>query len=162
MGVAPAPEAGRLSSNPPGRHAGNLDNRELVVGSTLYIPVFARGALFEVGDGHAAQGDGEVDLTAIETSMTGTFRFEVIKGRPLSWPRAETATHWIAIGLHESLDEAMKIAIRETVDFLADEKHLARADAYALASIAVDFEVTQVVDGVKGIHAMIPKAIFTG
>ncbi len=162
MATGPARSLGRVSSVPPGAHGGNIDLKELTAGSTLYLPVHVPGALFMVGDGHAAQGDGEVDLTAIETSLTGTFRFELIKGRPLSWPRAETATHWIAIGLHESLDEAMKIAIRETVDFLADEKHLARADAYALASIAVDFEVTQVVDGVKGIHAMIPKAIFTG
>ena len=115
-----------------------------------------------VGDGHAAQGDGEVDLTAIETSMTGTFRLDVLKGRTLALPRAETPTHWITMGLHESLDEAMRIAIRETVGILGAERGLSREDAYALASIAVDFEVTQVVDGVKGIHAMIPKAIFTG
>jgi len=112
------------------------------------------------GDGHAAQGDGEVDLTAIETSLTGTFRLDLIKGKTLRWPRAETPTHWITLGLHENLEEAMKMAIRETIDFLAGEKGLSRDDAYALASIAVDFEVTQVVDGVKGIHGMIPKDIF--
>ncbi len=162
MATGPARSLGPISSVPPGAHGGNIDLKELTAGTTLYLPVHVPGALFMVGDGHAAQGDGEVDLTAIETSMTGTFRFELIKGRPLVWPRAETPTHWIAIGLHESLDEAMKIAIRETVDFLTDEKGLTREDAYALASIAVDFEVTQVVDGVKGIHAMIPKAIFTG
>jgi acetamidase/formamidase len=113
-----------------------------------------------VGDGHAAQGDGEVDLTAIETSLTGTFRLELIKNRPLAWPRAETPTHWITLGLHENLEEAMKMAIRECIKFLSEEKGLTRVDAYALASIAVDFEVTQVVDSVKGIHAMIPKGIF--
>ena len=161
MATGPARSLGRISSVPPGAHGGNIDLKQLTAGSTLYLPVHVPGALFMVGDGHAAQGDGEVDLTAIETSMTGAFRLEVIKGRPLVWPRAETPTHWIAIGLHEHLDEAMKIAIRETVNFLADEKGLAREDAYALASIAVDFGVTQVVDGVKGIHAMIPKAIFT-
>jgi acetamidase/formamidase len=161
MATGPARSLGRLSSVPPGAHGGNIDLKELVADSILYLPVHVPGALFMVGDGHAAQGDGEVDLTAIETSMTGTFRFELIKDHALAWPRAETPTHWIAMGLHESLDEAMKIAIRETIAFLSDEKGLTRADAYALASIAVDFEVTQVVDTVKGIHAMIPKAIFT-
>lgn len=162
MATGPARSLGRVSSVPPGSHGGNVDLNELTAGSILYLPVHVPGALFMVGDGHAAQGDGEVDLTAIETSMTGTFRFELIKGRNLAWPRAETPTHWIALGLHESLDEAMKIAIRETISFLSDEKGLTREDAYALASIAVDFEVTQVVDTVKGIHALIPKAIFTG
>ncbi len=162
MATGPAGSLGRISSIPPGAHGGNIDLKELTAGSTFYLPVHVPGALFMVGDGHAAQGNGEVDLTAIETSLTGVFRFELLKGRPLTWPRAETPTHWIAIGLHENLDEAMKIAIRETIDFLVCEKSLTREDAYALASIAVDFEVTQVVDGVKGIHAMIPKAIFTG
>src|SRR5262245_60542104 len=92
MGVAPPPEAGRLSSNPPGTHAGNLDNKSLVAGSTLYIPVHAPGALFEVGDGHAAQGDGEVDQTAIETSLRGRLQLTVRKGMKLAWPRAETPT----------------------------------------------------------------------
>jgi acetamidase/formamidase len=160
LATGPARSMGRISSVPPGPYGGNIDLNELTAGSTLYLPVHVPGALFMCGDGHAAQGDGEVDLTAIETSMTGTFRLEVIKGRTLGWPRAETPTHWICVGLHENLDEAMKIAIRETVKFLAEEKDLAREDAYALASIAVDFEVTQVVDQVKGIHAMIPKSIF--
>jgi acetamidase/formamidase len=162
MATGPARTLGRLTSVPPGAYGGNIDLNELTAGSILYLPVHVPGALFMVGDGHAAQGDGEVDLTAIETSLTGTFRLDLIKGKTLAWPRAETPTHWIAIGLHENLDEAMKIAIRETVKFLHDEKGLAREDAYALASIAIDFEVTQVVDGVKGIHAMIPKSIFVG
>jgi acetamidase/formamidase len=160
MAVGPARSLGRVSSVPPGVYGGNLDLKDLTVGSTLYLPVHVPGALFMTGDGHAAQGDGEVDLTAIETSLTGTFRFEVIKGTTLQWPRAETPTHWIAIGLDQDLNEAMRIAIRETIAFLVAEKGLSREDAYALASIAVDFEVTQVVDSVKGIHAMIPKAIF--
>jgi acetamidase/formamidase len=160
MATGPARHLGRLGSAPPGAYGGNIDLKDLVAGTTLYLPVHVPEALFMVGDGHAAQGDGEVDLTAIETSLTGTFRFELIKGNPLAWPRAETPTHWITLGLHENLEEAMKIAIRECLTFLVEEKGLARVDAYALASIAVDFEVTQVVDGVKGIHAMIPKAIF--
>jgi acetamidase/formamidase len=160
MATGPARSLGRVSSGPPGAFGGNIDLKELTAGSILYLPVHVPDALFMVGDGHAAQGDGEVDLTAIETSLTGTFRFELIKGKPLAWPRAETPTHWITLGLHENLEEAMKLAIRECIKFLAEEQGLTRVDAYALASIAVDFEVTQVVDGVKGIHAMIPKGIF--
>jgi acetamidase/formamidase len=152
---------GKQSSVPPGVYGGNIDLKDLTAGSTLYLPVHVPGALFMTGDGHAAQGDGEVDLTAIETSLTGTFRLDVIKGRTLAMPRAETPNHWIAIGLHEDLNEAMRIAIREAIQYLVDLKGLTREDAYALCSIAVDFEITQVVDSVKGIHALIPKAIFT-
>lgn len=160
MATGPARSLGKASTVPPGSFGGNIDLKELTVGSTLYLPVHVPEALFMVGDGHAAQGDGEVDLTAIETSLTGTFQFDLIKGRPISWPRAETPTHWIVLGLHEDLDEAMRMAVRETLNFLHDEKGLSRADAYSLASIAIDYEVTQFVDGVKGIHAMIPKNIF--
>ena len=111
MGVAPPPAAGRVSSNPPGTHAGNLDNKELVAGTTLYIPVHAKGALFEVGDGHAAQGDGEVDQTAIETSLRGRLQLTVRKGMTLAWPRAETATHYIAMGTDVDLTKATKVEI---------------------------------------------------
>lgn len=160
MATGPAKTLGKISSVPPGAYAGNIDLNELTAGTTFYIPVHVKGALFFAGDGHAAQGDGEVDLTAIETSLRGKFQFIVRKDMRLIWPRAETPTHWITIGLHEDLDEAMRMAIRETIDFLVKEKGLTREDAYALASVAIDFEVTQVVDGVKGIHAMIPKSIF--
>ena len=160
MGVAPPESLGRISSAPPGIHAGNLDNKELVVGTTLFIPVHVPGALFEVGDGHAAQGDGEVDITALETSLVGTLEFVVRKDLKLRWPRAETPTHFIAMGIDKDLDEAMKIAVRESVDLLVQDKKLSRDDAYMLSSAAVDFHVTQVVDGTKGIHAMIPKSIF--
>jgi acetamidase/formamidase len=160
MGVAPPEASGRVSSAPPGVHAGNLDNKELVAGTTLLIPVHVPGALFQVGDGHAAQGDGEVDITALETSLNGMLRFFVRKGARLNWPRAETPTHFIAMGLDKDLDEAMKIAVREAVDLIVAEKKLDRDDAYMLCSVAVDFHVTQVVDGTKGVHAMIPKSIF--
>jgi acetamidase/formamidase len=160
MGVAPPETSGRVNSAPPGIHAGNLDNKELVAGTTLFIPVHVPGALFQVGDGHAGQGDGEVDITALETSLTGTLRFFVRKGARLNWPRAETPTHFIAMGIDKDLDEAMKIAVREAVDLIVAEKKLDRDDAYMLCSVAVDFHVTQVVDGTKGVHAMIPKAIF--
>jgi acetamidase/formamidase len=160
MGVAPTPESGRVNSAPPGPHAGNLDNRELITGTTLFIPIHAAGALFEVGDGHAGQGNGEVDITALETSLWGKFQFVVRKDLHLKWPRAETPTHYIVMGLHPDLTEAMRTATREAIDFLMTNKGLSREDAYMLTSVAVDFEVTQVVDGTKGIHGMIPKSIF--
>ncbi|HYX30979.1 MAG TPA: DUF6438 domain-containing protein, partial [Pyrinomonadaceae bacterium] len=160
IGVAPPPAAGRLSSAPPGTHAGNLDNKELVAGTTLYIPVHAPGALLLIGDGHAGQGNGEVDITAMETSLIGTFQLIVRKDMHLKWPRAETPTHYIAMGINEDLREAAKLAVREAIDFLVTEKHMTRDDAYQLASVAADFDITQLVDGNKGVHAMIPKAIF--
>lgn len=160
MGVAPPEAMGRVSSAPPGIHAGNLDNKELVAGTTLFIPVHVRGALFETGDGHAGQGNGEVDITALETSLVGTFQFFVRKDMKLRWPRAETPTHFIAMGIDKDLNEATKIAVREAIDFLVTEKQLSRDDAYMLSSVAVDFDITQLVDGTKGVHAMIPKAIF--
>jgi acetamidase/formamidase len=160
MGVAPPSANGRISSAPPWIHAGNLDNKDLVAGTTLFIPVHAKGALFEVGDGHAGQGNGEVDLTALETALTGTFQFIVRKDMHLNWPRGETPTHYIVMGIHEDLTEAAKMAVREAIDFLVTEKHLTRDDAYMLSSTAVDFNITQLVDGNKGVHGMIPKAIF--
>jgi acetamidase/formamidase len=122
-----------------------------------------RGALFSAGDGHAAQGHGEVNLTAIETGLRGKLQFIVRKDMKLNWPRAETPTHWMVMGLNPSLEEALKIAVRETVDFITERfPHLTRDDAYMIASVAVDYHITQVVDGTKGVHGMIPKAIFTG
>jgi acetamidase/formamidase len=160
MGVAPPEANGRINSAPPWIHAGNMDNKELVAGATLYIPIHVKGALFEVGDGHAGQGDGEVDITAMETSLTGTFRFVVRKDMKLRWPRGETSTHFITMGFHEDLTEATKLCVRETLDFLINEKHLSRDDAYMLTSVGIDLRITQLVDGNKGVHAMIPKAIF--
>jgi acetamidase/formamidase len=162
MGVAPPESSGRISSNPPWIHAGNLDNKDLVAGTTLYIPVHARGANFEVGDGHAGQGGGEVDVTALETSLIGTFQFVVRKDMHLRWPRAETPTHFITMGLHEDLNEATKLAVREMIDFLMTEKHLSRDDAYMLSSVAADLAITELVDGNKGVHMMISKGIFVG
>ena len=162
MGVAPPAAMGRISSGPPGVHTGNLDNKDLGAGSILYMPVHAAGALFSAGDAHAAQGHGEVDLSAIETGLRGKFQFIVRKDMKLVWPRGETATHWIVMGLHPNLEDAMKIAVRETIDFITKRfTHLTREEAYMIASISVDYHVTQVVDGTKGIHGMIPKAIFT-
>ena len=160
MGVAPPEANGRINSAPPWIHAGNLDNKELIAGTTLYIPVHVSGALFQVGDGHAAQGNGEVDITALETPLNGTFEFHVRKGKRLRWPRAETPSHFITMGLHEDLTEATKLAVREMIDFLSTEKGLGKEDAYMLTSVAVDFAITQLVDGNKGVHAMCPKALF--
>ena len=161
IGIAPAPELGRVSSNPPGRHAGNLDNRELIAGSTLYIPVFAPGALFEIGDGHAAQGDGEVDQTAIETSLRGRLQLTVRKDMRLKWPRAETPTDYISMATDPDLVVATKTAIQEMVDFLVSEKRLTRHQAYQLVSIAGNVAVTQLVDKPNlGVHVTLPKSIF--
>jgi len=160
MGVAPAEDKGKISSAPPGVHAGNLDKKELVAGTTWFIPIHAKGALFEVGDGHAGMGNGEIDITAMETSLTGVFQFILRKDMHLKWPRAETPTHYITMGIDEDLTQAARICGLETIDFLVSEKHLTREDAYALTSVAVDMDITQLVDGTKGVHAMIPKSIF--
>lgn len=161
MGVAPAPELGRVSSNPPSRHAGNLDNKELVAGSTLFIPVFVPGALFEVGDGHAAQGDGEVDQTAIETSLRGKIQLTVRKDMTLPWPRAETATDYISMAADPDLTVATTTAIQEMVDFLAATKGLTKHQAYQLVSVAGNVAMTQLVDRPNlGVHVKMPKSIF--
>lgn len=161
MGVAPSAELGRVSSNPPGRHAGNLDNRELVAGSTLFIPVFVAGALFEIGDGHAAQGDGEADQTAIETSLRGRLRLTVRKDLKLTWPRAETATDYIAMATDPDLGKAAALAIQEMVDFLVTSRGLSRHEAYQLTSIAGNVAITQLVDKPNlGVHVKMPKSIF--
>jgi acetamidase/formamidase len=160
MGVAPA--GGKIDSAPPFAHAGNLDNKELVAGTILYIPVATKGALFEAGDGHAGQGNGEVDITALETYLTGTFRFVVHKNRHLIWPRAETPDYYISMGFSKDLKEATEHAVRDMIDFLVEEKHLSRDDAYMLTSVAVDVDITQLVDGNVGVHSMLPKRIFSG
>jgi acetamidase/formamidase len=162
MGVAPAPALGRVSSGPPGRHAGNLDNRALVAGSTLYIPIFVRGALFQIGDGHAAQGDGEVDGTAVETSLRGRLQLTVRKDMKLAWPRAETATDYISMAAEPDLMAATKTAIQEMIDFLVATRGLTRHRAYQLVSIAGNVAITQIVDLPNyGVHVKLPKSIFT-
>jgi len=160
MGVAPPPSVGRVSSGPPWIHTGNMDNKELVAGTTLYLPVHVKGVLFSVGDGHAAQGDGEVCVTALETSLRGTFQLTVRTDLKLRWARAETPSHFMTMGFHENLEEAAKIALLEMLDFLTQAKGLSRADAYILASDVVDLRITQLVDGKKGVHALLPKAVF--
>ena len=162
MAVQP-PEADgpNVSSSPPGRFAGNLDCRELVTGTTLYMPVFAPGARFFTGDSHAAQGDGEITGTAIETANTVTLKFILHKGKTLQMPRAETPTHYIAYGLDPDLENAMQQAVDETVGYIQELNGWTdTAKAYALSSMGVDFHVTQIVDHTKGIHSKIPKKLF--
>jgi acetamidase/formamidase len=169
MGIAPPESAGKYNSAPPWMHAGNIDNKEMVAGTTLYIPVNAKGALFEVGDGHAGQGNGEVDITALETQLTGTFQFIVHKDQHLLWPRAETPTQYIAMGFDEDLKTATEMAVRNMITFLAEEipdqipghPRLTRDDAYALISTACDVDITQLVDTKSGVHVMCPKKLFT-
>lgn len=160
IGVAPPPSMGRVPSGPPNVFGGNMDNRDLGAGSTLYLPVHASRGLLSIGDGHAAQGHGEVCGGAIETSLKGEIQVILHKGKSLRWPRAETPTHYVTMGLHTDLDEAARTATSEMLDFLVEKKGLSRDDAYLLASASMDLIVTQIVDGTKGIHAMIPKKIF--
>jgi acetamidase/formamidase len=162
MAVAPTRESWMISSRPPWRWGGNMDFNKLTVGATLFLPVFHDGAQFFTGDSHAAQGDGEVNGTAIEASLTGTFQFVVHKGagKSMRWPRAEDAAHYYAMGMDLDLDVAMRHATRETVEFLVENFGLSVADAYSLASIAVDFRVAEAVDAVQMVYGMIPKKIF--
>src|SRR5579883_3059609 len=162
-GYFPPLSPGVTSSVPPGPHAGNLDLSELSEGSTLFVPVWKPGALIYTGDSHAVQGDGEISLTALETRMK-ELRIQVIlhKQKSFPWPIAETHSHWITLGLDKDLNAAMTLAARNAIKFLATRAKLSELDAYALCSIAVSFRVTQVVDIVRGVHAMIPKSLFSG
>jgi acetamidase/formamidase len=151
---------GRVPSGPPNFFGGNMDNSDLGAGSTLYLPVSVTGGLLSIGDGHAAQGHGEVCVSAIETSLKGEVQIFLHKRQHMKWPRAETATHYMTMGLNVDLDEAARAATSEMLDFLVATKGLSREDAYMLASASMDLIVTQVVDGTKGVHAMMPKAVF--
>jgi len=157
MAVAPPAAWGKIATPPPRRNGGNMDLKELVAGSTLYLPVFTDGALFSVGDGHGAQGDGEVCITAIETGLVGTFRLTVRDDMSLQWPRAETPTHVITMGFDPDLDECARIALRQMIDLIAARNGIDRYQAYALASLTADLRVTQVVNGAKGVHCMLEK-----
>jgi acetamidase/formamidase len=160
MGVSPPRSWGRCTSVIPRSFGGNIDNKQLTAGTTLYLPVHVAGGHFSCGDGHGAQGDGEVCLTAIETALQGTFRLTVRKDLKLKQPRAETPTHVITMGFDGSLDRAMEIALREMIDYIVETKNISRIDAYTLCSVAVDFHVTQTVNTAKGVHGMLPKALF--
>jgi acetamidase/formamidase len=159
MGVAPRPVYGAVTSIVPREFGGNMDLKELVAGTTLYLPLWAAGGLFSVGDGHGVQGDGEVCLTALETALSGTFRLTLRQDLKLAMPRAETPTHLITLGLDEDLDDAAKQALRGMIKLIGETSGLAPEDAYMLCSLAADLHVTQLVDVNKGIHAMLPKAL---
>jgi acetamidase/formamidase len=162
VAVAPPPALKRVSTKPPGAFGGNIDFKHLTAGGTLYLPVFNDGALFYTGDGHACQGDGEVDGTAIEISLTPTLQLIVHKhaGRAMSWPRAEDAAHHYPMGMAPNLDDALKNAIRESVEFLKGRAGLSAAEAYALCSLAVDFRIGEAVNNVQMVYGVIPKRLF--
>jgi acetamidase/formamidase len=162
MVTAPPPEWGAVASPPPRRNGGNIDNKELVAGTTLYLPIHADGALFSVGDGHGAQGDGEVCVTAIETGLVGTFELHVRADMALEWPLAETPTHVITMAFDPDLDDAVVIALRDMIKLICARTGMSREDAYTLCSLAADLRVTQVVNGSKGIHIMLEKAHLRG
>lgn len=162
MAVAPPADVAPVSTKPPGPWGGNMDMRHLVAGATLYLPVFHEGALFYVGDGHATQGDGEVDGTAIEISLTPTLEFHVHKGAgsALKWPRAEDADHHYIFGMDADLQGALRNAVHETVQFLEQRASLSPAEAYALASLAVDFRIGEAVNLTQLVYGMVPKNLF--
>jgi acetamidase/formamidase len=169
MGVAPPPAYGTISTIQPREHGGNLDNKELTEGATLFLPVWTEGANFSAGDGHGVQGDGEVCINALEICLTGTFTLILHKNPSpggggtrapvISYPRAETATHFISMGMHEDLDLAMKQALREMIRFITARTNLSREQAYQFCSLAVDFHVTQTVNGEKGVHGLLRKGL---
>jgi acetamidase/formamidase len=163
MGVAPPPAYGLLSTKEPREFGGNLDNKELGIGSTLYLPVLIPGANFSVGDGHGVQGDGEVCVNALEMCLNGTFTFTLHKRNasrePLRYPRAETATQFISFGMHADLDQAMEKALREMIAFICERTGWTPMQAYKTCSLGVDFRVTQTVNGEKGIHGMLRKGL---
>ena len=159
MAVAPLPAWGMVSTLPPRRNGGNLDNKELVAGTTLYLPIHVDGALFSCGDGHGAQGDGEVCITAIETGLIGTFELHVRPDMSLEWPLAETATHMITMAFDPDLDQCVVIALRQMIDLVVERAGITREQAYTLCSLAADLRVTQVVNGNKGIHVMLEKKL---
>ncbi len=161
MGVAPPPKWGELTSIQPRIHGGNIDLKLLTEGATLYLPVHVEGALFSCGDGHGCQGDGEVCITALETALTGTFRFELLKSGTtrIDFPRAETPTELISMGFHASLDTALQIALRQMIVMIRERTGITKTEAYQLCSLAADFAVTQSVNQEKGVHGRLRKTI---
>jgi len=157
MAVAPPAAWGPVNSPPPRRNGGNLDNKELVAGTTLYLPIHTDGALFSCGDGHGVQGDGEVCITAIETGLVGTFELIVRDDMSLEWPLGETPTHMMTMAFDPDLDDCVVIALRDMIKLICARTGISREDAYMLCSLAADLRVTQVVNGAKGIHVMIEK-----
>ena len=162
MAVAPPAAWGRITTVIPRAHGGNMDNKELTPGTTVYFPVFNDGGLFSVGDGHGVQGDGEVCVTAIETALTGRFRLSLRTDMRLSRPRAENDRFWLTMGFDEDLDASVKHALRDMIIWLRELHGLSASEAYSLCSLAADFRVTQTVNVHKGIHCVLAKSVFKG
>ena len=162
MAVAPPAAWGMINSPPPRRNGGNMDNKELVAGTTLYLPIFVEDALFSVGDGHGVQGDGEVCVTAIETGLIGTFELHVRSDMTLEWPMGETPTHLMTMAFDPDLDDCVVIALRDMIKLICRRTNLSREQSYTLCSLAADLRVTQVVNGNKGIHVMLEKKLLAG
>ena len=159
MATSPPAAWGPVASPPPRRNGGNMDNKELVAGTTLFLPIHVDGAMFSCGDGHGVQGDGEVCITAIETGLIGTFELHVRDDMTLEWPMAETPTHVMTMAFDPDLDDCVVIALRDMIKLICARTNLSREDAYTLCSLAADLRVTQVVNGSKGIHVMLEKAL---
>src|SRR5690348_5071572 len=157
MAVAPPAAWGMINSPPPRRNGGNMDNKERVAGTMLYLPIHIDGAPFSRGDGHGVQGDGEVCITAIETGLIGTFELHIRDDFALEWPMAETPNALITMGFDPDLDDAAVIALRNMIKLICSRSGLSREDAYTLCSLAADLRVTQVVNGSKGIHMVLDK-----
>jgi acetamidase/formamidase len=160
IGVAPPPAWGMISSLPPRKHGGNIDNKELVAGTRLYLPVHVEGGLLSVGDGHGAQGDGEVCVTAIETALSGTLKIGLRQDMSLEWPLAETPTHIITMAFDPDLDSAARTALRTMIALLGERRGLSREDAYMLCSLAADLRITQLVNQNNGVHVMLERKYF--
>ena len=159
MATSPPAAWGPVASPPPRRNGGNMDNKELVAGATLYLPIHVDGAMFSCGDGHGVQGDGEVCITAIETGLIGIFELHVRDDMTLEWPMAETPTHVMTMAFDPDLDDCVVIALRDMIKLICGRTNLSREDAYTLCSLAADLRITQVVNGAKGIHVMLEKAL---
>ena len=157
MAVAPPLAWGVINTLPPRRNGGNMDNKELVAGTTLYLPIHIDGAMFSVGDGHGAQGDGEVNVNAIETGLIGTFELHVRPDMSLEWPMGETASHMMTMAFDPDLDDAAITALRSMINLISQRTGISREDAYTLCSLAADLRVTQIVNGSKGVHMTIEK-----
>ncbi|MCO4055874.1 MAG: acetamidase/formamidase family protein [Bosea sp.] len=162
MGTAPPPSWGRVTSIVPRAFGGNIDNKEMIAGATIFLPVFVEGGLFSCGDGHAAQGDGEVCVTAIETALQGRFTFILREDLGFTYPRAETPTHYMTMGMDPDLDRCAEMALRDMISLIGELAGLSREDAYTLCSLAADLRVTQTVNGSKGIHCMLAKKLLAG
>lgn len=162
IGVAPPAGWGMISTIQPRKNGGNLDNKELIAGTTLYLPVWTKGGKLSLGDGHGVQGDGEVCVTAIETALEGEIEVHLRKDLSWDYPRAETPDARITMGMNADLDDAASHALRQMIDWIVETTNLSRSQAFMLMSLAADVRVTQLVNQEKGIHVVLPKSALGG